>query len=104
MAAVAPEKSYADAVEAAPPVSVNGNGINGTNGNKKENVDPHSTNSVEDETRVIHSAKVLKIINTGTQYQVENKNERPSVERQESKYEYTATVCVLSSTTCHTAV
>ena len=83
-----PPKSYADAVEEEPPAAdTNGskptNGVNGTNG----------TGSAK------HMAPVLRIVDTGApdakgkEETQEKKGEKPSMERQESKLEYSATVC-----------
>lgn len=85
-------KSYADAVEEAPPVN-GANGISTANGIKKST----EINGGKDE-EVGHKVSVLRIVDTGA---ANNKNqpERPPVERQESKQEYSATVwCHVSAT------
>ena len=84
-------KSYADAVEEeAPAATTNGtkvtNGVNGANGST-------GTNGAASGK---HAASVLRIVDTGAPEKKDAKDkevERPSMERQESQQEYTATVC-----------
>jgi 2-acylglycerol O-acyltransferase 2 len=94
-----PPKSYADAVEEEPPVNgSNGadrsNGTNGAthatgaNGTSSEEVDQSKPNQ--------HIASVLRIVDTGSDAK-EKGEERPKVERQESKHEYSATVCAFTT-------
>lgn len=87
-----PPKSYADAVEETPPTSAysekhsvlqkeeSSNGVNGTRNGK----------TTAESTR--HTASVLRIVNTGAEPKDE-KPKKPELERQESKHEYSATVC-----------
>jgi 2-acylglycerol O-acyltransferase 2 len=91
-------KSYADAVEEPPVEASNGvNGTNGINGTNKQVGDGDAKGG--------HKASVLKIVDTGVPPPEEKKeekkgekaDERPQYERQESKQEYSATVCCLRS-------
>lgn len=101
-----PPKSYADAVEEEPPV--NGvNGIHGTNAGKPTN---GFGGQVDGEPGADgHMASVLRIVNTGAGEKEEEKekkrqrkqekeekkqerDDRPQIDRQESKHEYSATV------------
>lgn len=88
-----PPKSYADAVEEESPVNgadgaADRNGTNGTGGRNAVK-GGKSANAIE-ETK--HKAPVLRIVDTGAPDAKEKQEERPQVERQESKQEYTATV------------
>jgi 2-acylglycerol O-acyltransferase 2 len=88
-----PPKSYADAVEETPP-SEGSNGskdANGSNGTSKIN----GANGVGDDgaKQTGHKASVLGIVDTGAPETKEKQAERPELERQESKHEYSATVC-----------
>ncbi|PVH88390.1 diacylglycerol O-acyltransferas-like protein 2B [Cadophora sp. DSE1049] len=84
-----PPKSYADAVEKeAPAAATNGtkitNGVNGTN----------ASNGTNGTGGGKHTASVLRIVDTGApegKDVKEKEGERPPIERQESKQEYTAT-------------
>ncbi len=90
-----PPKSYADAVEEE--ARVNGsNGadiVNGTSG-AKQSTGANGTSSEEaDQSKSTqHTASVLRIVDTGSDAEKKD-DERPKVERQESKHEYSATVC-----------
>ncbi|KAK0118988.1 diacylglycerol O-acyltransferase 1 [Cadophora gregata f. sp. sojae] len=87
-----PPKSYADAVEdEAPTAATNGskimNGVNGASGN-------NGVNGVSGARSGKHTASVLRIVDTGAPEKKdvkEKEGERPAIERQESKQEYTAT-------------
>jgi 2-acylglycerol O-acyltransferase 2 len=90
-----PPKSYADAVEEEPPA----NGVNGINGAKEMNGTDYETNGTNDAGRddaksTAHTASVLKIVDTGAPAAEEKKQDRPQNERQQSKREYSATVCI----------
>ena len=84
-----PPKSYVDAVEETVP-SEGSNGLkdaNDSNGTSKIN----GANGVGDD-----GASVLRIVDPGAPETKETQAERPELERQESKHEYSATVCSLS--------
>lgn len=91
-------KSYANAVEEEPPVEAS-SGVNGTNRTNGTN------NQVgDDDGKGRHKASVLKIVDTSVPPAEEKKeekgekaDERPPYQRQESKQEYSATVCCLRS-------
>jgi 2-acylglycerol O-acyltransferase 2 len=94
-----PPKSYTNAVEEdAPKEGANGvNGVNGANG--------ASEYVGNDDVRGDQKASVLRIVDTGAPVAEEKKEEgkeekteeRPQLGRQESKQEYSATVCYLRS-------
>jgi len=84
-----PPKSYADAVEQEPPAKgTNGkndaNGTLGSNENRAEHDGSKQTG---------HKASVLRIVDTGAPDTNDKHGDRPQIERQESKHEYSATVC-----------
>lgn len=99
-----PPKSYADAVEEAPGSpndESNGNKENEVNGQKQSNI-ATSANGLE-EDRPKHRVSVLRIVDTnGTDSakSTDNNRTRPTVDRQESKSEYSATVCTGRSVQC----
>lgn len=82
-------KSYADAVEEAPPTSAYNGTHNGTgaNGEKSSEVNRSST-ATEPAT---HTAAVLRIVTSGSEPE-DTKERKPVLARQESKHEYSATV------------
>lgn len=84
-----PPKSYADAVEEETPT-------NGSNGRKSSNRVNGTTGS-NDTTSIggtKHTGSVLRIVDTDAPDAKETPKERPPTERQESKQEYSAAVCV----------
>jgi hypothetical protein len=83
-------KSYVDAVHEEPPV----NGTNGANTNGTNNVENNEAEWMKPSPQ---KASVLRIVDTGAdvkekETKQENGNERPHLERQESKHEYSAAV------------
>jgi len=83
-----PPKSYADAVEQDP--RANGtNGANDANGADEANGNGAEQNGVK---QTGHKASVLRIVDTGAPAMEGKQGERPQIERQESKHEYSATV------------
>jgi 2-acylglycerol O-acyltransferase 2 len=85
-------KSYADAVEEEPPTDgPNGSkDANGSNCASKMNGVNGAGNDGSKQTG--HNASVLRIVDTGAPGTKAKQAERPELERQESKHEYSATV------------
>ncbi|KAE8452187.1 hypothetical protein EG329_001654 [Mollisiaceae sp. DMI_Dod_QoI] len=81
-------KSYADAVEEAPPVNGTNDTVN-NNGTKPSNKSAEVSDSKDRDGK--HKASVLRIVGTGAPETKEEQTERPQVERQQSKQEYSAT-------------
>lgn len=90
-----PVKSYADAVdEPAPSDGYDASKDSSTsNGASQTN----RVNGAGDDgsKQAGHKASVLRIVDTGASVKRETQAERPDLERQESKHEYSATVCSL---------
>jgi 2-acylglycerol O-acyltransferase 2 len=90
-----PPKSYVNAVEEDAPAegAIGFNGTNRSNGTTANG----SSNVGSDHVKKGHQASVLNIVNTGAppaeEKKEETKEDRPPYERQESKHEYSATVC-----------
>jgi 2-acylglycerol O-acyltransferase 2 len=85
-----PPKSYADAVEEAPPV----NGANGSNGTGSVNRgigSKHANGGSALDELPKNSALVLRIVDMDAP-EKEGSEKSPEMERQESKQEYSATV------------
>lgn len=89
-----PPKSYADAVEQEPPANGTNrtNNSNGTKGTK-------GANGAGDDglKQTGHKASVLRIVDTDAPETKDKQEERPQIERQESKHEYFAAVSSHSS-------
>ncbi len=88
-----PPKSYADAIQEEYP-------INGSNGTKSAN-GVNGTAGSPDSTNIgvaKHSASVLRIVETGVPDREGTPKERPLIDRQESRQEYSATVRVKTPT------
>ena len=91
-----PPKSYANAVEEDAPAE-SANVVNGTNGTNGAN---GTSKHISDDANGGHQASVLRIVDTVVpptedtkEEKQEKSEERPQYERQESKHEYSATVC-----------
>lgn len=89
-------KSYADAVEEAPPTT-DPKKKNGTNGTKGAVVNGRTNSTTPLNPNPKQKATVLKIVDTGAPGAKGDQNERPLFERQESKREYSAAVNTSSS-------
>jgi 2-acylglycerol O-acyltransferase 2 len=83
-------KSYANAVEEPAPLLHGTNGTSNANGTTNGNQNSEINGSREGGGK--HKASVLRIVDTSADTK-ENHVERPEIERQESKQEYSATVC-----------
>jgi len=99
-----PPKTYADAAEKEP-LANNTNGFKESTGTNEANISgganglSHAVNG--DSKSTSHKASVLRIVDTGSPEVAEKQEERPHVERQESKHEYSATVCALTTVLCN---
>lgn len=95
-----PPKSYADAAEETPQSPddiIIGNKENGVNGQAPTNATGSEGNGPK------HNVSVLRIVDTNgmnSTKPADNKDSRPSFHRQESKREYSATVCAGRSVQC----
>lgn len=91
-----PPKGYKDAIEEASPADAT-NGVNGINGSQmSEDVNGESREGSNGTDGKPHVTSVLKIVNTDGGAENESVQERPPLNREESKHEYSATVCILS--------
>jgi len=88
-----PPKSYAAAAVEEPSAPNGSVGYGGDESNR-ENGMKHSngTNGTTTNGGVTHMAPVLRIVDTSATKPKEDEDQRPKMERQESKHEYTATV------------
>jgi 2-acylglycerol O-acyltransferase 2 len=96
-------KSYVEAVQEDPSQAINGaaNGINESNWSTGVNGESQSDS---DPSRSKHGIAILRITTTlgegepkGTPERSDEKQERPNLDREESKHEYSATVCILKT-------
>lgn len=93
-----PPKSYVNAVEEDAPAETM-NGIHRTNGAAPTKGTNGANEIGSDDVKGCHQAAVLRIVDTGVsaveknETKEEQKGDRPQVERQVSKHEYSATVC-----------